>query len=200
MTVCCLLFGIWALYAAPYRQQLESRSVVNRLNGQSIAALAEGPVWQRWLVTTLLGKDAFVRVVNVNLSGQPVDDDAFRSLMGLRFLESLSLDYTKVTDESLGALRAMPKLRELSLKYTDISDRSAEQLGSLGNLEVLTLTGTKISDRSIDLLSRDRQLKTIYIRWTRISESGAERFRQALPNCKVYYHALTDVVEKPPNP
>jgi hypothetical protein len=200
MTVCCLAFGLWSLYVAPYRQQLESRSVVNRLKGQLIPAMAEGPGWQRWLVTTLLGKDAFVRIVNVNLSNQPVDDDALRSLAGLCFLESLSLDHTNVTHKSLETLRAMPRLRELSLKYTNVSDRGAQQLGSLRNLQDLILTGTKISDASIDLLAQDLQLKTIYIRWTQISDSGAQRLRRALPNCKVYHHALADVAEKLPNP
>ncbi|HVT29164.1 MAG TPA: hypothetical protein VHE81_14205, partial [Lacipirellulaceae bacterium] len=191
MTLCCFVFGLWSVYVNPYRLQLQSLAAVNRVNGQSTPAPAEGPPWQRWLVTTLLGNDAFVRITEVNLANRrPVGDDVLRSLTGLRSLEQLTLDYTQITDDGLASLQSLHALHDLSLRYTNVSDRGARYLSTLPNLQHLTLTGTKISDAGADELARLKQMQSMYIRWTRISDNGAERLRQALPECKVFHNAL----------
>src|SRR5262245_30254305 len=82
MTVCCLVVGLWSVYVNPYRMQRQSLATVNRLQGSPTLAAAEGPAWNAWLVTRLLGDEAFVRVVEVDLAGKQVNDDALRSLAG----------------------------------------------------------------------------------------------------------------------
>jgi hypothetical protein len=199
MTLCCVMFGVWAVYVNPYRLQLQALAAVNALNGNSTPAQAEGPVWQRWLVTTLLGDDAFVRIVEVNLANRPVGDKSLQSLTDLRFLERLSLDYTQITDDGLVILRRIPALSDLTLRYTKVSDRGAQYLSALPNLQHLTLTGTQISDAAIDDLARLNRMTSMYIRWTRISNAGADHLRHALPNCEVNHHALTDAVAATPS-
>ena len=67
-TACCLLLGTWSAYVNPYRLQSRSLAEVNRLQGQSFIEPADGPAWQRWLVTALLGADSFVHVTTVDLA------------------------------------------------------------------------------------------------------------------------------------
>jgi hypothetical protein len=190
MTLCCLAVGAWSVYVNPYRTQLQSLAAVNRLQGNSAKTGADGPGWQRWLVTTLLGQDAFMRVTEVNLRACRVDDAALRSLAGLIHLESLKLDLTQITDDGISALRPMQHLKELHLRHTNLSDRAAVTLAALPRLEIVYLTGTKMTDAAINDLARHNAMTTLYIRWTRISNEGAARLAAALPHCAVYHHAL----------
>ncbi len=190
MTLCCLLFGVWAVYVNPYRLQQRSLAVVNNLQGNTGKAPAEGAGWQRWLVTTLLGDDAFQQVTEVELNGKKIDDATLRSLAGLIYLRKLSLDYTPVTDDSIATLRSMPKLQNVSLRYTNVSDRGAEQLATLPELRSAYLTGTKITDAAVPNLSKLGSLEELYIRWTRITNPAADRLASALPNCAIHHHAL----------
>ncbi len=191
MTLCCLLVGGWSVYVNPYRLQMQSLAAVNRLQGNSAKTPAEGPTWHRWLVTTFLGNDAFMHVTQVDLAYKQVDDNALRSLSGLIHLERLTLDNTQITDASAGVLRSMPALQFVSMRYTNISDRAAAQLAVLPNLHSAILTGTKITDAAIDDLARQSALKELFIRWTQITNDGAEHLRTTLPNCAIYFHALT---------
>jgi hypothetical protein len=190
MTAFCLLFGMWAVYVNPYRMQQRSLAVVNRLQGDSLSEPAEGPGWHRWLVTTMLGDEAFVHVTAVNLAGRKVDDKTLRSLADLIYCQHLALDYTKITDDGVAYLRSMRDLERVSLRFTDVTDRGAEYLVSLPKLTHALLMGTKISDAAVPILARNKNAKEIFIRWTRISNEGAERLRAALPDCQVFHHAL----------
>jgi hypothetical protein len=192
MTVCCLLVGAWSVYVNPFRLEQQSLATVNRLQGNAAKTRAEGPGWQRWLVTTFLGDDAFVHVTQVDLSGTRVDDKELPLLSGLTHLEKLNLDNTEITDDGTTVLRAMPALKELSLRYTNVSDRTAAHLAALAALQTVTLTGAKITDAAVDDLAKHAALKELYIRWTRITNPGADRLRAALPNCAIHFHALAD--------
>ena len=190
MTLVCVVIGTWAVYVNPYRRQLASLAVVNRLQGNSARAPADGPQWQRWLVTTFLGREAFVQVTDVHLNGKEVNDESLRALGGLTELRKLSLDYTPITDEGIAVVRSMPKLQDLSLRYTKITDRGAAEIGALPNLRTAHLTGTKITDSGIEDLEKLRSANELYIRWTGISNEGAARLAARLPDCDIFHHAL----------
>jgi len=190
MTAFCLLFGTWAAFVNPFRIQLRSLAVVNRLGGETLAEPADGKNWHRWLVNTMLGDGAFVHIVAVNLSGKNVDDDTLRSLTGLTHLQLLALDYTKISDDGLSSLRAMRDLDSLSLKFNNITDRGVPHLVALPKLRHAMLMGTRISDDGVPNLSRLPEVSDLFIRWTGISNAGADRLRAALPKCKIYHHAL----------
>ena len=190
MTLCCLVFGLWAAYVNPYRLQANALALVNRLQGNAATSPAEGAAWNRWLVTAFLGDDAFVRVTEVDLAGRKVDDDDLRSLAGLILLKKLALDYTSVTDDGIAALRSMRDLEELSLRYTGVSDRGAAHIAALPKLKTMHLTGTELSDAAVDDLAQHDQLAELFIRWTHITSAGADRLAAALPDCAVHHHAL----------
>lgn len=190
-TLCCLAVGAWAVYVNPFRAEAQSLTEVKRLQGEFEVKPAEGPGWQRWLVTTFNGKDAFAHVTKVDLSGRKVDDATLRALAGLTHLQELKLDYTPVTDAGAANLKTMRELRRLSLRYTGIADKSAEHLAALPNLEIVHLTGAKMTDAAVEKLGQHPAMKEIYIRWTQITNDGAARLAKALPNCAVHHHALT---------
>ena len=192
MTLCCLVFGAWAAYVNPYRLQANSLAVVNRLQGNAAQSPARGPGWHRWLITTFLGDNAFVRVTEVDLANRKVDDDALRSLAGLVYLQKLTLDYTPISDNGIAALRSMRDLQHLSLRYTKVSDYAAGHLSESPNLKTIFLTGTKLSDAAVNDLAKHGNVAELYIRWTNISDAGADRLAAALPNAAIHYHALTE--------
>ena len=89
MTLCCLVIGAWSVYVNPYRVQSQSLGVVNRLQGTYVLTTIDGHPWQRWLVTTLLGEEAFVTRTSVNLSGRK--STMSRAIAsGLVFLQELA--------------------------------------------------------------------------------------------------------------
>jgi hypothetical protein len=192
MTACCVLLSVWSVYVDPYRRQANSLAVVRELNGQFATAPAEGAVWQRWLVTTMLGPDSFIRVVRVDLTGLKVNDARLRSLTGLRHLTDLSLDYTAITDDGTATLTGMKQLSNVSLRYTDVTDRTAQHLQALPNLQRLVLTGTEVSDESVSHLAKHRWLAELFIRWTKITGAGADTLEVELPKCAIHHHALVE--------
>jgi hypothetical protein len=175
-----------------FRQQARSLAVVHRLNGRAEFIPAQGPAWKRWLVTTMLGDDAFAEVAIVNLRGQKVDDKTLEQLSGLGHLRELDLDGTLITDAGTHVLKSFPKLRSLSLRFTDISDESTETIAGLESLIWLYLTHTKVSDASIENLSKLKHLDELYVRWTKITDAGSDQLTKSLPGCGVFYHHLQD--------
>ena len=55
VTVCCLLLGAWSVYVNPFRQQARSVAALEPLQAEVTTSSVDGPGWQRWLVTTMLG-------------------------------------------------------------------------------------------------------------------------------------------------
>jgi hypothetical protein len=197
VSVCCVLLGGWSIYVNPYRLQARSLASAVGLRGDVVVLPASGPPWYRWTVTTLLGHDAFVQVVKLDLSNRPVDDAALQTLGGLVFLQKLDLDHTQITDAGIPAIASMHDLMSLSARYTNLSDVAARRLAGMTNLETLYLTGTQLTDAAVDDLSKLQALDELYIRWTRITNMGAERLAYLLPHCAVYYAALSVVSETP---
>jgi Leucine-rich repeat (LRR) protein len=182
--------GASAYLIDDFRQQARSLAVVQRLNGEAEFIPAHGPAWKRWLVTTMLGDDAFAEVAIVNLSGKKVDDATLEQLSGLRHLRELNLDNTQITDAGTHVLRSFAKLRLLSLRFTEISDESTETIAGLEGLIWLYLTHTQVSDASIDNLSKLKHLDELYVRWTNITDAGSEQLKKSLPGCAVFHHWL----------
>jgi hypothetical protein len=184
--------GIGTLSIDEYRQQARSLAVVQRLQGRVEFIPAHGPAWQRWLVTTMLGKETYAEAVIVDLSGKKVDDATLQQLAGLRFLRELALDRTQITDAGMDTLRSFPRLRSLSLRFTNISDKSTKLIADLPDLLWLYLTHTRISDSSISNFAKLKLIDELYVRWTNITDAGAEELKRMLPGCSVFHHRLQD--------
>jgi hypothetical protein len=190
MSVVCVALGTWSVYVNPYRLQANSLAAVKRLNGTYELRPAEGPAWQWWLVTTMVGEEAFSKVISVQIPPGQLELASLRPLVGLTHLEHLTLPPRSLNDETVSILKPMKKLRSLTAPYAQVSDRAASTFGSLSQLETLQLIGAPLSDSSIDELAKLTQLRSLFIRWTEITDDGRERLAEALPNCEIYHHAL----------
>jgi Leucine Rich repeat len=190
VSACCLMLGGWSIYVNPYRLQSQSLTSAACLQGEVIVLPASGPPWYRWIITSILGHDAFIQVIKLDLANKPIDDAELRTLGGLCYLQKLNLDHTQITDASIPALASMQDLMSLSARYTNLSDRSAPSIAQLQGLQSLSLTGTQLTDASVDKLGKLKELKELYIRWTRISNDGAEQLKKLLPDCAIYHSAL----------
>jgi hypothetical protein len=102
-------------------------------------------------------------------------------------VDRIVLHQTLVGDLFLDGLRSHEQLRNLSLNAPRVSGAALQKLASLPNLRSLSLEDMQISDADIPHLAKLQQLKNLSLCDTRISREGAERLRQALPNCQVEY-------------
>jgi Leucine-rich repeat (LRR) protein len=190
MSICCIVLGLWTVYVNPFRQQARSISALVRVSANLNIEPADGPAWQRWLVTTLLGADSYVKIEDVQLRGPKIDDQVMGELDGLSQLRSLTLEQTQVTDTGFAVLDSMHGLRVLALSYSQISDRGIARLRSLPQLRELRLTGSRITDAAVPELAKLPAVKVLFLRWTDLTDAGAEELRAALPDCAVYHQAL----------
>jgi hypothetical protein len=187
-TIACVLLGVWSAYVAPYRRQALATQLVYDHGGTCAMRPAEGAEWCRWLVTKLVGKDAFVDLTAIDLNGAKNSDGLLRELGGLRALRELTLDRSDVTDRGLVEVAGMRQLEKLSLRYTHMTDEGVKSLEPLDQLRELVLTGTRISDQAIAALEGKASLESLFIRWTDISTDGAAKLQAALPKAAIYYY------------
>jgi hypothetical protein len=192
MTLSCVLLGLWAAVVDPYRLKAECVAALRRLPSEVTTRSANGAAWKRWLVTMVLGDEAFVDVDVVELRGPKVDDEMVAKLGAFPRLRSLTLDQTQTTDQGLAVLGSLDELEELTLTYSQATDLGVESLKGLPRLKVLRLTGTQITDASVPELAELPALETVFLRWTGVTDEGAAKLRELAPDCTVYHHALAN--------
>lgn len=192
MTLCCIVLGLWSVYVSPYRRQAQSIAALERLSTEVTTYPAEGTAFERWLVTTLVGQDAFLRVREVDLRGPAIDDAVVQNLAGLIGLKSLFLEQTHVTDAGLATIRSMSQLESLTLTYSLATGRGVARLKELPHLKYLRLTGTPLTDAVIPNLAAIPSLQALYLRWTGVSDAGAAKFRELAPGCAIFHAVLSD--------
>jgi hypothetical protein len=96
------------------------------------------------------------QVVEINLSGMPIDDKALPMLTQFENLEKLNLNTTQVSGKNLG------------------------DLAKLKNLKQLSLTGTAIDVNALNSLSKS-SIKTIYLWNTKINEADLASLKKNIP-------------------
>ncbi|MFM1795137.1 MAG: hypothetical protein RL642_1522, partial [Bacteroidota bacterium] len=97
------------------------------------------------------------QVVEINLSGMPVDDKVIPILTQFENLEKLNLNSTQITGKNLG------------------------ELVKLKNLQQLSLTGTTIDINALNGLSKSK-IKTIYLWNTKINETQLASLKKNTPS------------------
>ena len=132
-------------------------------------------------------------------AGHQLDDLA--ALSGLEFLVELQLAECRIAD--LGPLEGLSRLRVLHVSESEVVDleplkniKSLQELwlpenqvkdlgplGGLSQLEVLYLADNPI--RGLEALHGLQSLKLLDVRRTQVSPAEVEKFKAALPDCKV---------------
>lgn len=117
-------------------------------------------------------------------------------LQSLVNLQTLDLTRLPVSAASLGFLEKMPKLRTLGLgQIPRVDDSITPVLLRLGSIETLNLAETGIDDGTLEQLQQRKHLKRLFAGGSRVTSEGAERFRQARPDCALSWWEKIDVVE-----
>jgi hypothetical protein len=112
-------------------------------------------------------------------------------------LHTLDLTRLPVSSASLGFLEKLPKLRTLALgQIPRLDDSAVPLLLRLDSIETLNLAETGIGDRGLERLRQMKQLKHLFAGGSEVTREGAERFRQARPDCALSWW---EKVEAPEN-
>jgi len=97
----------------------------------------------------------FPEVEAIHLSGcNSITNESLKYLSGLKKLEILNLDETKITDEGLKYLKDLKSLRELDLTSTKVTDKGIQELASLKNLRNLVVYKTKVTQKGVNELQK----------------------------------------------
>ena len=170
-TVVLIVIAVGLRIGVPiYRQQLAFRVI--EAAGGCIEPVRGGPDWlRRW------AGDEWMKVFDevgyvIELSDKHVGDDEVASLAGLRSLEYLDLDRTRITDAGLPHLARLLNLRQLRLVRTRVTDAGLEHLAGMTSLEDVRLLGTAITDAGLARLARLTQLKQIDLGYTEVTDAG----------------------------
>ena len=115
----------------------------------------------------------------------PALDGELGVLKDLGDLVSLHLGGTDVTDAGLVHLAGLTALKRLHLEKTKVSDAGLAHLASLESLSYLNLYQTGVTDAGLAHLEGLKNLKSLYLWQTQVTPDGAEKLRQALPDCNI---------------
>ncbi|MCE5230877.1 M48 family metalloprotease [bacterium] len=188
-----------------------------KLSGKGLKVLAEMPSLREVTVAisglTQEGFDALRGLKSVkmlNLYYPKLSDAGMAGLVGMNGLSELNA-YGKFNDQTLGHIAKLPALKRLSISGTAITDKGVDSIAGLTSLEHVDLNETSITDAAItrlsrmpslreigfdnanvtnaalDALSRMKSLKTVTMHDTLITSEAVASFRQAHPECAVYY-------------
>lgn len=107
---------------------------------------------------------------------------------GVHHLASLPLEVLflggRITDRGMQAVAGMTALRHLDVCCPGVTDEGVRAISRLKGLEVLWLSNCGITDESIAPLSRLQSLREIALGKTRVTQSGKQRLRELLPQCR----------------
>lgn len=121
-----------------------------------------------------------MNIVDLNVSGLPLDEEEMDFIAGCENLEKLNLSSSSVGDESISRLANLAGLRELKAYNTNLTDRSIPYFGQMKGLKDLYVYNTEISSEVVQDLGFQRNdfrvIKTL---------SQADEFKSILPSPSV---------------
>jgi hypothetical protein len=114
-------------------------------------------------------------------------------------VSSVSLQGKTLTPTHLSFLLEFKSLRRISLVKCDINDATLQGFKGLTKLTFLDVSGNpKVTDVCIDTLSTIKTLSTLNASDTGITSVGAEKLKEALPDCNVTIKAESAEPAKQP--
>lgn len=111
-------------------------------------------------------------VRRIYLRNCDIDDTSLKRFEGLKQLQYLSLEGSKIKGDGLVVLESLPALKFVSLSGTMISDESLEHLVRLKKLTILKLDDTNVSDKGIMKLRLLAQLEWLYLNRTKVTDAS----------------------------
>jgi hypothetical protein len=134
-----------------------------RSNGALVSPISKPP-WPDW-VRRRLGPDFLDTVTYVYLRGEQCDDEAFRAVCRLPWLEELTVANTSVTDASAEHIRQLTNLKFLVLSTNRITSRPLRHIGAMRELRELQLfmkrSPVPLRDKDMEFLRRLTNLERL---------------------------------------
>ncbi len=90
-----------------------------------------------------------------------------------------------VTDEGLAACEHCIHLKELDLGATAVTDEGLSHFAESVNLKTLALDETQVTDAGLEAFINCDRLTSLDVRQTMVTSEMVERYRQALPQCRI---------------
>lgn len=115
-----------------------------------------------------------------------ISEETYSLLKSLK-LKSLSLCAANMSNDELKHIAQIRTLEELTLDAVPIDGDGLAHLARLPRLKSLSLWQTRLADENLDGLLKIRTLKGVSVGETFVTPAGAERVRNAMPECKVHY-------------
>lgn len=111
------------------------------------------------------------RLTSLDLSLSSANDEAMKSLKGMKSLGELKLDMTEVSDQGIKAIQHLP-IASCDLGETKISDQVFDYLRNMRKLTSLSLEGTRIDDAGLGGLAQLKELRRLDLSKTPITDHG----------------------------
>jgi uncharacterized membrane protein len=146
-------------------------------------------------------KEIAEQIVELNLSGMPVDDQVFPILAGFENLEKLNLNATSIAGTGIDALTRLKKLQQLSVVNTAVGMQAILPLVKIASLKQVFIWNTSIGEKDIVLLKS----KSAKIKWELGYQANKNEILQLSPpyledNDKLIFENDLDIVLKNPFP
>jgi hypothetical protein len=122
-------------------------------------------------------KEIAEQIVELNLSGMPVDDQVFSILESYVNLEKLNLNSTSISGNELKKLMSLKKLEQLSVVNTVVGLQALLPLIKMASLKHVFIWNTKVGEQDLVLLKR----KSPRINWEKGYQSNKNEILQLPP-------------------
>ena len=130
--------------------------------------------------------DAAPALLDLNLAGTDVSDDALSNLSHLIGLRGVVLVRTRVGNRGLLHLAKLKNLEELYLDGTQVTDDGLRCLANTRSLRTLTLCKTAVTDAGLEwLLDRLDNLELLSVEDTGVTQDGVGRLRAKRPGVEI---------------
>ncbi len=169
-TLTILLVAGYAAFIRPWQERDALRVRLDRL-GASYKSHT-GPTW----LARILGEEhcqviTEIQLPHTSLTGQPHDEQLFRSLGLLTELERLELPGRNITDETLSHWSGLQRLKHLDLSHTLVEN---PEKWPEWPLEVLSVSNTRMTDVQLARLIRYPKLRSLDAHWTGFGDQSVE--------------------------
>ncbi len=121
--------------------------------------------------------DGLRHLEGITADNSRITDDALGFLARHAAIEVVSLRRTRVGDETLAALRRCKEIRELYIPETAVTDLGLAILDGHVNLDVVNFAGTEITDAGLTNLKAARNLRVLDLSNTKVTDAGLTQLR-----------------------
>lgn len=127
---------------------------------------------------------ALKKLVNLDVSSNMLDAEAFKYIARMTRLKKLDLARTGITDDGIAEIAKLPDVRELVLTQNNISARGLAHLQKMKNLRNLSLTGCNLTTRDL-LALKGTKLQSMLLPMNRYTEDDMNLLHRTFAGVKL---------------